>query len=149
MFFATHFHELTELENYFPHLQNYHMSVSEQGGEVRFLHSLVKGPALKSYGIYVAELAGVASSITRRAKALLKKVEEEKMQISPQKTLFEFQEELEVQALSAAASLKANLEAESAENMLALMQDLKELNVMSLTPLEALTKIARWQENLN
>jgi DNA mismatch repair protein MutS len=147
MFFATHFHELTELENYFPHLLNYHMSVSEQGGDVSFLHSLVKGPALKSYGIYVAELAGVPSGITRRAKALLKKVEEEKMQISPQKSLFEFQEEQEIR------DLRNLLEEKKPEfivdpNMEALMKDLKDLNVMNITPMEALSKIAKWKDNL-
>jgi DNA mismatch repair protein MutS len=142
MFFATHFHELTELENYFPHLMNYHMSVSEQGGDVSFLHSLVKGPALKSYGVYVAELAGVPVSITRRAKALLKKVEEEKMQISPQKTLFEFQEEQESKLL------QATKESSPPPAMNLLMQDLKALNVMNITPLEALSKIAQWKESL-
>lgn len=142
MFFATHFHELTELENYFPHLMNYHMSVSEQGGDVSFLHSLVKGPALKSYGVYVADLAGVPVSITRRAKALLKKVEEEKMQISPQKTLFEFQEEQESKLLQAAK------ESAPPPALNLLMQDLKALNVMNITPLEALSKIAQWKESL-
>jgi DNA mismatch repair protein MutS len=156
MFFATHFHELTELENYFPHLLNYHMSVSEYGGDVSFLHSLVKGPALKSYGIYVADLAGVPSSVTRRAKALLKKVEEEKMQISPQKTLFEFQEEQEAKQLcDFIGTDKLDAIKESGpdvkaidENMAALIRDLQDLNVMNITPMEALTKIAKWQENL-
>jgi DNA mismatch repair protein MutS len=144
LFFATHFHELTELENYFPQLKNYHMSVSEQGGEVRFLHSLVKGPALKSYGVYVAELAGVPASVTRRAKALLKKVEEEKMDVSPQKSLFEFQEEQELKLVEKHENgfqINPNLEN--------LKQDIMGLNVLNLTPLEALTKIAKWQESLN
>jgi DNA mismatch repair protein MutS len=160
MFFATHFHELTELENYFPHLSNYHMSVSEQGGEVRFLHSLVKGPALKSYGIYVAELAGIPASITRRAKALLRKIEEEKIKISPQKTLFEFEEDQFSNVKTEMVMVNSNSGSSSAVSLpvevsildnreLELITELKKINVMNLTPLEALMRISKWQEHLN
>lgn len=73
--FATHYHELAELSNVFAEVRNAHMSVIEKDGEVRFLHTLREGPAQKSYGIYVAKIAGLPESILIRAQILLKKLE--------------------------------------------------------------------------
>lgn len=74
-FFATHYHELTKMELDILQIKNAHMSVAEKNGEIKFLHSLTSGPALKSYGIQVAELAGVPKVITHRAKRILKEIE--------------------------------------------------------------------------
>ena len=73
--FATHYHELAELGCTVPSIKNAHMSVIEKEGHVRFLHTLLEGPAEKSYGIYVAKIAGLPESILNRSQILLKKLE--------------------------------------------------------------------------
>lgn len=76
-FFATHYHELTNLEQKFSQIKNVHMKIHEQNGNIQFLHILSRGPAGQSYGIQVAELAGLPRSITDRAKKLLTQIEGE------------------------------------------------------------------------
>lgn len=71
--FATHYHELTQLQ--LREVQNAHMSVVEKDGQIRFLHTLVQGAAGKSYGIHVAELAGIPQEIVAKAKKLLARYE--------------------------------------------------------------------------
>jgi DNA mismatch repair protein MutS len=73
--FATHYHELTALEETLPRVRNYHMAAVEQDGQVVFLHELRPGGADRSYGIHVAELAGIPRAVTARASALLAELE--------------------------------------------------------------------------
>ncbi|MGG0657796.1 DNA mismatch repair protein MutS [Rummeliibacillus pycnus] len=73
--FSTHYHELTALENELDRLQNVHVSATEQDGKVVFLHKVKKGPADKSYGIHVAELAELPKPIIDRARVLLSEFE--------------------------------------------------------------------------
>jgi DNA mismatch repair protein MutS len=73
--FATHYHELTELENILPGVINYNVTVAEQGESVVFLHRLAAGRANRSYGIHVAQLAGVPKAVVNRAKEILKDLE--------------------------------------------------------------------------
>jgi len=73
--FATHYHELAELENRLERVVNYHVRVSEQDGKVTFLYRIERGFSDHSYGIHVAELAGVPSRVTRRARKVLKDLE--------------------------------------------------------------------------
>ena len=73
--FATHYHELTALEERLPRLRNYHMAAVEQNGQVVFLHELRRGNADRSYGIHVAELAGIPRSVISRATQLLSEFE--------------------------------------------------------------------------
>ncbi len=73
--FATHYHELTELAKTQPRVQNYSIAVREWQGNIMFLHKLVKGGTSRSYGIQVAGLAGVPSSVVKRAKEILKNIE--------------------------------------------------------------------------
>ena len=70
--FATHYHELTELEGQIAGIRNYNISAKKRGGDVIFLRKIVPGGADDSYGIEVAGLAGVPESVIRRAKAVLK-----------------------------------------------------------------------------
>ncbi|HLM62173.1 MAG TPA: hypothetical protein VK308_15320, partial [Pyrinomonadaceae bacterium] len=74
--FATHYHELTELAESLPGAKNYQVLASEKDGEVVFLHKLQKGKASKSYGIAVAQLAGLPSPVIARAKSVLAKLEQ-------------------------------------------------------------------------
>jgi DNA mismatch repair protein MutS len=69
--FATHFHELTALEKYLPRVRNYNVAVVEEGDKVVFLHKIVPGGADRSYGIHVAEIAGIPRPVVRRARELL------------------------------------------------------------------------------
>src|SRR6185295_9440730 len=73
--FATHYHELTDLEQVLPRVKNYHMAAVEQDGQVVFLHELRRGGADRSYGIHVAELAGIPRPVIRRATELLAELE--------------------------------------------------------------------------
>ena len=73
--FATHFHELTELEKYLPHVRNYNVAVVEEGDRVTFLHKIVPGGADRSYGIHVAQIAGIPRPVIRRARELLEELE--------------------------------------------------------------------------
>jgi len=73
--FATHYHELTALAESSRHVANVSVSAEEVGGDVVFLHRLVKGPASRSYGIAVARLAGLPETVLSRSKALLEMLE--------------------------------------------------------------------------
>ncbi len=75
--FATHYHELTELENTLPGTVNYNIAVKTRGEEIIFLRKIVPGGADRSYGIEVAKLAGLPEKVLRRARAVLKKLEQE------------------------------------------------------------------------
>ena len=70
--FATHYHELTELEGKVKGVKNYCVSVKEQGEDVIFLRKIVEGSADRSYGVHVARLAGVPNSVLKRADSILK-----------------------------------------------------------------------------
>lgn len=75
--FATHYHELAELETVLPRLENLHFQIEEKAGELIFKYRLARGTALKSYGVYAAKLAGLPKPVVRRAETLLKQYEKE------------------------------------------------------------------------
>jgi len=93
--FATHYHELTELEQILPRVVNYNVTVAEEGDTVVFLHKVGRGAANRSYGIHVAQLAGVPKGVISRAKELLQELEAQGSDFTPlgkqprQKKLFE------------------------------------------------------------
>lgn len=144
-FFATHYHELTELEGHYSNLLNYHMAVSEQGLGVQFLHTLIRGPALKSYGIYVAELAGIPSSITKRAKVLLRKVENQKVNVSSQLSFEDYLSDIieeKKELVQSQAKPSPLLDTK-------ICNELKSLSLIELTPIKALTLLESWQKELS
>ncbi len=73
--FATHYHELTQLSDLLPGVRNYNVAVSEQDGKVVFLHKIVPGGADRSYGIHVAQLAGLPAPVIQRATEILTQLE--------------------------------------------------------------------------
>ena len=73
--FATHYHELSELENTLPALKNYHVLIKDTGGEITFLYKIARGGANKSFGIEVASLAGINPKITERARNIMRAIE--------------------------------------------------------------------------
>ena len=123
--FATHYHELTELADYLPGVRNYNVAVSEADGDVVFLRTIVKGAADKSYGIHVAQLAGLPKPIIQRASDIIKNLE-----------------------LSSGSALRIN-PVETKQLTLfpetnPLLEELKNLDINSLTPIEALNILYEW-----
>jgi len=119
--FATHYHELIELEKILPRVRNYNVNVLEQGGRVVFLHKIVRGGADKSYGIHVAQLAGIPKTVVHRAEEVLKELEELQ----------------ETGMLHKGAGMQMAMFAENDP----LRDEIRNLDVMSLSPLEALNKL--------
>lgn len=128
--FATHYHELIGLEEVLPRVRNYHMAAIEQDGHVVFLHEMHPGGADRSYGIHVAELAGIPRSIIRRANELLSNLEEREPHSS--------------QGLQ-----PVERDISEGESILALphpaLEALRQLNVNELTPIEAMTRLYELQ----
>lgn len=142
-FFATHYHELTTLDQSYGQINNAHMTVAEKNGEIRFLHTLVKGPALKSYGVQVAELAGLPASVTKRAKSLLRDIESKRVQASSQLSLLDsWEETLATEPLPPVEPAALQVP-ESIQN---LMVELEKYPLMQMSPLEAINQIAKWKE---
>jgi DNA mismatch repair protein MutS len=84
--FATHYHELTELEHFLPGAKNYNIAVAESGGKIHFLRKVKLGSSSKSYGIQVAKLAGLPPSVTQRATDILTQIERQsQIQLSSEK----------------------------------------------------------------
>ncbi|MCU0769051.1 MAG: DNA mismatch repair protein MutS [Burkholderiaceae bacterium] len=86
--FATHYFELTQLAEQHPEVANVHVAAAESGGKVVFLHEVRAGPANQSYGLAVAQLAGVPPAVVRRARGLLTQLEERALGTRPQLDMF-------------------------------------------------------------
>ncbi|MFQ6015899.1 MAG: DNA mismatch repair protein MutS [Anaerolineae bacterium] len=129
--FATHYHELTELAQVLPMVRNYNVAVTEEGDDVVFLHKIVPGGADRSYGIHVAQLAGLPKPVIHRAQAIL--------------------EELERNAHRAPIEPKRLAEAQQLAlfpTTSPIVEELKKLDVTSMTPLEAINKLYELQQKL-
>ncbi|MNK08139.1 DNA mismatch repair protein MutS [compost metagenome] len=143
-FFATHYHELTSLDQSYGQILNAHMTVAERNGEIRFLHTLVRGPALKSYGVQVAELAGLPPSVTKRAKSLLREIESKKVQASSQLSLLD---EAHISSDMLEPQEKP-MDPEFLKRQKALedlIQEVQKYPLMQMSPLEAMNQIAKWK----
>jgi DNA mismatch repair protein MutS len=125
--FATHYHELTRLAETLPAVRNYNVAVAEEGGRVVFLHKIVPGGADRSYGIHVAELAGLPRPVINRAQEILSQLESDSRQLHASERIL-------TQQLALFPETNP------------LVQELKGLDVTSLTPLEALNKLFEWQQ---
>jgi DNA mismatch repair protein MutS len=126
--FATHYHELTELPNILPRARNFNVAVSEDGGEIVFLHRVVPGGADRSYGVHVARLAGLPRPVIDRAAELLAQLETQGSDFEPAA--------IKQRRRSGPAQMK--LFAEPPHPALAALRDLE---VDSLSPIEALTRL--------
>ncbi|HEX3630347.1 MAG TPA: DNA mismatch repair protein MutS [Candidatus Dormibacteraeota bacterium] len=121
--FATHYHELTALSQRLPRLRNFRMEVREEGERVIFLHQVVEGGADRSYGIHVAELAGLPRQVVVRARQVLSELEGQRP----------------LERAEAAAQLSLPLDHP-------VVAELKQLDLEHLSPREALEKLYAWQE---
>jgi DNA mismatch repair protein MutS len=130
--FATHYHELNELTQDFPRIQNFHVSVKEVGNKIIFLRKLLPGGSAHSFGIHVAQLAGMPTSLVLRAHEILQNLEKDHV--------------LEDNIDKLKEMPKANYQmslfgAEIPEGLQKIEDQLKELDVNSLSPIEALLKL--------
>lgn len=124
--FATHYHELTQLGELLPGVRNYNVAVSESEGKVVFLHKIVPGGADRSYGIHVAQLAGLPQAVVQRATEILRQLE-------------------------ASAGKAVRIDHLAAQQIALfpetnpLLDELKKLDINNLSPIEALNKLYEWQ----
>ncbi len=136
--FATHYHELNEMERSFPRIKNFNVSVKEVGNKVIFLRKLVPGGSEHSFGIHVAKMAGMPKCIVNRADEILKQLESEKRQEG---------------AISGSSVKKTPVTGQSGNYQLSFFQlddpvlsqvrdEIKNMDLNNLTPLEALNKLS-------
>ncbi len=141
--FATHYHEITELENLLPGVKNYNVLVKEWKDEIIFLRKIEKGNADQSYGIQVARLAGIPYKVILRAKQILHNLEEH--EISPQGLSAKAKKQL-----TASTSQLDIFDAmfEKVEQKNEILNEIKELDVENLTPIQAIQVLAELKEKL-
>jgi len=131
--FATHYHELNEMEGAFPRVKNYNVSIKEVGNKVIFLRKLVRGGSNHSFGIHVAGMAGMPKSVIKRAEQILKKLEGGKEKESLSKPLEEIGEKREGMQLSFFQLDDPVLKQ--------IRDEIAGLDINNLTPIEALNKL--------
>ena len=142
--FATHYHELNEMEKLFPRIKNYNVSVKEVDGKVIFLRKLMRGGSEHSFGIHVAEIAGMPKSIVKRANVILKQLEEDNSGVGSE----------------AGRPVVEKIQKPSEETQLSFFQlddpvltqirdEILGLDVNNLTPVEALNKLNDIKKILN
>ncbi|MGC2872964.1 DNA mismatch repair protein MutS [Ihubacter sp. mB4P-1] len=140
--FATHYHELTVLEDQIKGVQNLNVDVSEENGNIVFLHKIIPGSASRSYGIHVAKLAGIPSSLLHSARAKLECLEENSAQVS-----------LTEQTQSAGALSKGKPEEEQISFFIPqqspVVEKLKKLDLMDVTPSQAIRILEELKEEID
>ena len=145
--FATHYHELTELEGKLDSVNNYCIAVKEQGDDIVFLRKIVKGGADKSYGIQVAKLAGVPENVIMRAKEIVNELVEADITTRIR--------DISVQSQEPAKKVKKFDEVDLAQMSLFdtvkdddVLEELKNIDVSHLTPMDALNTLYQLQNKL-
>ncbi len=133
--FATHYHELTELEDKIDGVKNYCISVKEKGEDVIFLRKIVRGGADESYGIHVAKLAGIPNNVTTRANEILKNLKENN---------FMYKNEKENKKASVAASQFDLFNYKLGE----IASEIDKINIDELTPVDALNTLVKLKSKL-
>ena len=146
--FATHYHELTELEGTLPGVNNYCISVKEQGDDIVFLRKIIKGGADKSYGIQVAKLAGVPESVLNRAKELVVELSDADITARAKDIAAGLQpgnhvlpgmnDDLEAHQMTLFAAINEN----------DIISEIEELNLGEMTPIDGLNYLYKLQNQL-
>ncbi|MCO8147011.1 DNA mismatch repair protein MutS [Bacillus subtilis] len=146
--FSTHYHELTVLEDKLPQLKNVHVRAEEYNGTVVFLHQIKEGAADKSYGIHVAQLAELPGDLIARAQDILKELEHsgnkpevpvQKPQVKEEPAQLSFFDEAEKPAETPKLSKKEKQ----------VIDVFKSLNILDMTPLEAMNEMYKLQKKLH
>ncbi len=133
--FATHYHELTALADVLPGVRNYRVDVLESGDQITFLHRVIPGGADRSYGVYVAQLAGMPRGVVRRAADILADLERDSASSN--------RRDRKVEALTSPASQPMQMTLFGANHPA--LEQLETLEVDALTPLDALTVLYELQ----
>lgn len=141
--FATHYHELTQLEDHFPAVKNYTITVKETRDDIVFLRKVVRGGTDRSYGIHVARLAGLPRSVTERARKILTVLESENSEAT------QIIEGKKQNPRSAKEPAQASLFDWAAAQNHPVIEELKTLPLEGMTPLQALNKIFEWKDRLD
>ena len=146
--FATHYHELTELEGKIDNVNNYCIAVKEKGDDIVFLHKIIKGGADKSYGIQVAKLAGIPDMVIDRAKAIAASLSDnditgniqhiEVNQQTDKKAKVKHYDQVDLSQMSLFDTVKD-------EDVL---KELQEIDISNLTPMDALNTLYKLQNQL-
>jgi DNA mismatch repair protein MutS len=131
--FATHYHELNELENQLPRVRNYHITHKETGNKVIFLRKLAPGGSRHSFGIQVARMAGMPPKLLRRAEEILAQLEEKHAATGSTAQ--------KVKAIKPAPQFQLNIFDGVTEDIRRIQQLLEETDINTLTPVEALLKL--------
>ncbi|MGX6969800.1 DNA mismatch repair protein MutS [Vagococcus bubulae] len=143
--FSTHYHEITTLEDELQGVSNRHVGAVEENGEVVFLHKMMEGPADKSYGIHVAKLAGLPTNLLHRASDLLENFESQAVhttEVSDAHLVFE------KEITSTEDVVQLSLFSEETPESVEVVNDIKNLNLLSVTPLEALNILSELQKKV-
>jgi DNA mismatch repair protein MutS len=141
--FATHYHELNEMENSFQRIRNYNVSVREANGKVIFMRKLVRGGSEHSFGIHVAKLAGMPSSIIKRANQILKDLESDHSQSPVSSQISNPQTIGSGKAMvSAPGGMQLSFFQLDDPVLEQIRDEVKSLDINNLTPLEALNKLS-------
>lgn len=161
--FSTHYHELTALETTLSRLKNVHVGATEKNGELVFLHKVSAGPADKSYGIHVAKLAGMPEDLLKRADQILSSLEKKDVKLPTIPASIEQQSEASkvkektvhpaTQPLLVDPNGQVELfgtPAPKAKDPAAakIIKQLKNLNLMGMTPMDVMNQIYQWQQKL-
>lgn len=146
--FATHFHELTDLEQTLPRLKNIHVGATEENGKLIFLHKILPGPADQSYGIHVAQIAGLPRKVLRKATKLLNRLEAQGSNLGPtsaQLDLFSSNEESETVTDQ---ELAPSTETELSDKEKDVLDEISNLYLADQTPLQVMQLVENWQDDL-
>lgn len=138
--FATHYHELTELEGKITGIKNYCIAVKEKGEDIIFLRKIIRGGADDSYGIQVARLAGVPQPVIDRAKDILRELEDadiSKKEIKLRKNKIPIEGQVDIFSFNTVSKSRDEV-----------LNELKALDITALTPLDALNVIYKMQQKL-
>lgn len=144
--FATHYHELTVMDETLDHLKNIHVGATEENGKLIFLHKILPGPADQSYGIHVAQLAGLPRNVLREATKLLKRLEAQGSELAPvsqQLDLFAEPVENSVEETETQNDKPAITDAQQD-----ILDDISNLYLADKTPLQVMQMVADWQKDL-
>ena len=145
--FATHYHELTELEGKMNNVNNYCIAVKEKGDDIVFLRKIVKGGADKSYGIQVAKLAGVPDIVINRAKEIvaelcdndiIEKIQSITVGVKNDSKKYVLPKDEDLDQLSLFDTVKDE----------DIINEIKELDISNLTPIDALNTLDRYKRKL-
>ncbi|MFT4023660.1 MAG: DNA mismatch repair protein MutS [Flavihumibacter sp.] len=140
--FATHYHELNELENKWPRIRNYHITNKESGNKIIFLRKLAPGGSTHSFGIHVARMAGMPGGLIKRANEILAQLEAQQVEAGPEKTIAGKMKDMGGPQLQLSIFDAHSQTFELIRNML------ENTDINRLTPVEALLKLQEIKKQL-